>query len=92
MPDLSVNFSIQLSPKASELIRRFGAPKELAIRLANDLNVENSACVDQIRQRLNVQGDRKHRHGSKRGVNESATGNYPYPHKLSGHLRDSMGS
>lgn len=91
MPDLSVNFKIELSPKASEFIRRSGAPKELAMQIAAALNDEDSHATDNIKQRLNVQGAGKHRRGSKRGIAESETGDYIIPHKITGHLRDSMG-
>ena len=92
MPEnLSVNFSIVLSPGASEQIRRFGAPSELATRLADTLNDENEACLNEIRQRLDVQGAGRHNRGSRRGIRESRTGAYEVPHKVSGRLQRSMG-
>ena len=91
MPELSVNFKIELSPKASEFIRRLGYPKELAMRIADSLNRENEDCTNEIKRVLNVQGEGKHHRGSKRGIAESESGNYFRPHKISGRLQSSIG-
>jgi len=88
---MNISISLQLSPRASELIRKFGAPMELCQQLAATLDNANEDSLNEIRSRLNVQGAGKHRRGSKRGIAESETGNYEFPHKVSSRLQRSMG-
>lgn len=81
----AISFSLKLSPQASVLMRKFGAPQELGQALATELDSLNEDSLNEIRGRLNVAGN------SKRGKKESKTGDYPFPHKITSRLQNSMG-
>ena len=83
--NVSVNFSITLSPQASALIRRFGDSPGLNQKICATLDDLNQNTVEEIKRRLNVAGN------SRRGKKESASRDYPYPHKITSRLQNSMG-
>lgn len=81
---MQVSFQIVLSPMASTMVRRMGAPQLLGVELARTLDDCNEDSLTVIRSRLNVAGN------SKRGKKESATGSYEYPHKVTSRLQNSI--
>ena len=82
---MNVALQIVLSPNASDLVRRFGASPALGQAISLTLDKVNEDTLNLIRQRLNVAGN------SKRGKAESASRDYPYPHKVTSRLQNSMG-
>ena len=68
------------------MIARLGDRPGLGGSMAQALDQENINTVAAIRSKLKVAGK------SKRGKSESATGNYPWPHRISGRLQLSIGS